>query len=111
MVTDISGKKFFDSTSAHSVVSEALDNERGSKALARRLWLSFVGEGRDALYKHDLIEVLGPQRTEQAEQIFNALDGDDNGDVSLEEMTLLVLKISQDRRDIATSIHDISEAM
>lgn len=111
MVTDISGKKVFDSTSAHSVVSEALDNECGSKALASRLWLSFVGEGRDALYKNDLVEVLGRHRTEQAEEIFAALDVDANGDVSLEEMTTLVLKVGKDRRDIAASIHDISEAI
>lgn len=63
------------------------------------------------MYKHDLVEVLGHQRTEQAEEIFAHLDVDDNGDVSLDEMTTLVLKVGKDRRDIAASIHDISEAI
>lgn len=111
MVSDISGKTVFNSTSAHSIVVEALETERASKALARRLWLSFVGEGREELYKHDLIEVLGEHRRDEAEEIFASLDRDGNGDVSLDEMTMLVVSIGQDRKNRATSMHDISQAI
>ena len=111
MVSDISGKKLLDTTSAHSVVVEALETERASKALARRLWLSFVAEGREELYKHDLIEVLGEHRTDAAEEIFAALDRDGNGDVSLDEMTMLVVSVGKDRKNRATSMHEIGQAI
>lgn len=111
MITDISGQKIFATTSAHSVVSEALDSERGSNALASRLWQSFTREGRDALYREDLVEVLGTSQTDEADQIFSALDRDDNGDVSLEEMTLLIKSIGEERKNRATTIHEIKEAI
>ena len=111
MASDITGKQVFSTTSAHSIVIEALETERASKALARRLWLSFVGEGREVLYKRDLIEVLGEQRSEEAEDIFAALDRDGNGDVSLEEMAALVVSVGQERKNRAASMHDISQAI
>jgi len=111
MASDITGKQVFSTTSAHSIVIEALETERASKALARRLWLSFVGEGKEELYKHDLIEVLGRQNTEAAEEIFHALDRDGNGDVSLEEMTMLVVSVGQERKNRAASMHDIGQAI
>jgi small-conductance mechanosensitive channel len=111
MVSDISGKTVFNSTSAHSIVVEALETEEASTALARRLWLSFVAEGRENLYKEDLIEVLGSHRTEQAEEIFAALDRDGNGDVSLDEMTMLLTNVGRDRKNRATSMHEIGQAI
>jgi small-conductance mechanosensitive channel len=111
MASDITGKQVFSATSAHSIVVEALETERASKALARRLWLSFVGEGKDNLYQQDLIEVLGRDRSVEAEEIFHALDRDGNGDVSLEEMTLLVTNVGQERKNRAASMHDISQAI
>jgi small-conductance mechanosensitive channel len=111
MASDIAGKEVFSTTSAHSVVIEAIETERGSKALARRLWLSFVGDSRDALLKTDLIEVLGASRASEAEIIFAALDRDGNGDVSMEEMTMLVVGLGEDRKNRATSMQDISHAI
>ena len=111
MASDITGKQVFSTTSAHAIVLEALESEKASKALARRLWLSFVGEGKDVLYPRDLTEVLGRGRTEEAEEIFHALDKDGNGDVSLEEMTLLIISVGQERKNRATSMHDISQAI
>ncbi|KAF2725043.1 hypothetical protein K431DRAFT_216794 [Polychaeton citri CBS 116435] len=111
MASDITGKQVCNSTSAHSIVIEALETELASKALARRLWLSFVGEGRDALFKTDLVEVLGYRRLEEAEEIFEALDRDDNGDVSVNEMIQLVIDVGQERKNRATSMHDISQAI
>ncbi|KAK4540737.1 hypothetical protein LTR36_008952 [Oleoguttula mirabilis] len=111
MASDITGKQVFSTTSAHSIVVEALEEDVASKALARRLWLSFVGEGKDVLYRQDLIEVLGRQRTEEAEEIFAALDRDGNGDVSLDEMTMLIISVGQERKNRAASMHDISQAI
>lgn len=111
MASDISGKQVFSTTSAHAIVIEALETEHASKALARRIWLSFVGEGRDVLLMHDLLEVMGQQRTAEAEDIFGLLDRDGNGDVSLEEMTMLVVEAGQERKNRATSMHDISQAI
>lgn len=111
MASDITGKEVFSTTSAHSVVVEALETERGSKALARRLWLSFVGDSRDVLLKTDLMEVLGGNRASEAEIIFAALDRDGNGDVSMEEMTMLVVGLGEERKNRATSMQDISHAI
>ena len=111
MASDIAGKEMFSTTSAHSVVIEAIETERGSKALARRLWLSFVGDSRDVLLKSDLLEVLGASRSSEAEIIFAALDRDGNGDVSMEEMTMLVVGLGEDRKNRATSMQDISHAI
>lgn len=111
MASDIAGKEMFSTTSAHSVVLEAIETERGSKALARRLWLSFVGDSRDVLLKTDLLEVLGASRSLEAEIIFAALDRDGNGDVSMEEMTMLVVGLGEDRKNRATSMQDISHAI
>ncbi|KAK4508811.1 hypothetical protein PRZ48_002550 [Zasmidium cellare] len=111
MASDIAGKEVFSTTSAHNIVIEALETPRASKALARRLWLSFVGEGRDVLLKQDLIEVLGETRLVEAEEIFALLDRDANGDVSLDEMTLLIVNAGQERKNRASSMHDISQAI
>ncbi len=111
MVSDISGKQVFNTTGAHSIVIEALETERGSKALARRLWLSFVGEGREELYKHDLLEVLGEHRMDDVDEIFANLDRDGNGDVSLDEMTMLCVSVGRDRKNRATSMHEIGQAI
>lgn len=98
-------------TQAHSVVSRALENERASKALARRLWLSLCSSGKNAVYKQDILEVLGPDREDEAEEIFNILDRDGNGDVSLDEMTAIVVNCGHERQDRASSIQDISSAI
>lgn len=111
MASDIAGKQVFSTTSAHSIVIEALENERSSKALARRLWMSFVRRDQDALSKQDLIDVLGSQHADEAEEIFVHLDRDGNGDVSLDEMTMLVVSAGEERKNRATSMRDISQAI
>lgn len=111
MASDISGKQMFSTTSAHAIVIEALESERSSKALARRLWLSFTRRGQDVLYKQDLVDVLGEQHAGEAEEIFSHLDVDGNGDVSLHEMTMLVVNAGLERRNRATSMQDISQAI
>lgn len=108
---EISGKEVFNPNSAHSIVVEALEKKRCCEALAKRLWMSFVIDGRDALYQDDVVEVLGPNRREEAEEAFNVFDRDGNGDVSLEESILTVTEIGRDRKSIANSMHDVDQAI
>ncbi|KAG9228527.1 hypothetical protein BJ875DRAFT_489781 [Amylocarpus encephaloides] len=111
IASEITGKQVFNPTAAHSIVVEALEKTRSSEALAKRLWMSFVVEGREALYAEDLEEVLGPSRGLEADDAFSSLDGDGNGDISLEEMILKVVEIGRDRKAIASSMHDVGQAI
>jgi small-conductance mechanosensitive channel len=108
---EITGKQVFNPTSAHSIVVEALEKTSSSEALARRLWMSFVMEGREALFREDIVDVLGAERTAEAEECFAGLDRDGNGDISLDEMILTVCEFGRERHAIASSMHDVDQAI
>ncbi|KAL1870410.1 hypothetical protein VTK73DRAFT_2648 [Phialemonium thermophilum] len=111
IASEITGKQVFNPNSAHSIVVEALEKARSSEAMARRIWMSFVAEDRDALYLDDIVEVLGPNHREEAEECFAFMDADSNGDVSLDEMVRKVVEIGKERKAIANSMKDISQAL
>jgi hypothetical protein len=111
IASEITGKQVFNPTSAHSVVVEALEKTRSSEALAKRLWMSFVVEGKGALFQEDFEEVLGPARKDDAQAAFDALDNDGNGDISLDEMIMKVVEIGRDRKAIAASMRDVGQAI
>ena len=111
IASEITGKQVFNPNSAHSIVVEALEKLRSSEALARRIWMSFVVEGSDALSIDDVTEVLGPAHKEDAEECFAAIDADQNGDISLQEMVLKVVDIGKERKAIANSMKDIGQAL
>ncbi|KAL1889211.1 hypothetical protein Sste5346_009069 [Sporothrix stenoceras] len=111
LASEITGKQVFNPNSAHSIVVEALEKTRSSEALARRIWMSFVVEDNEALYPGDIEEVLGPTHKEDAEECFAAIDADANGDISLEEMIRKVVQIGKERKAMANSLKDISEAL
>ncbi|KUJ21627.1 uncharacterized protein LY89DRAFT_704503 [Mollisia scopiformis] len=111
IASEITGKQVFNPNSAHSVVVEALEKTRASEALAKRLWMSFVVEGKEALYPEDVEEVLGPARKDEATEAFAALDNDANGDISLDEMIMKVVEISRDRKAISASMRDVGQAI
>ncbi|KAK5125693.1 hypothetical protein LTR85_011967 [Meristemomyces frigidus] len=108
---EITGREVFNPNSAHSVVVEALEKKRSAEALAKRIWMSFVAEGKEALYQEDVMDVLGAERRTEAEEAFAALDQDANGDVSLDEMILTVSELSRERKAITTSMHDVDQAI
>lgn len=108
---EFTGKKMISPNSSQAIVTEALQKTRSAKALAQRLWFSFVVEGKDALYLDDLKEVLGPEASESAEEAFVMLDIDGNGDVSLDEMIMRVAEISTTRKAIGKSMRDVSQAI
>jgi len=111
IASEITGKKVFDPNSAHSVVLTALERNKSSEALARRIWMSMVAEGKENLYQDDLVEVMGPDRQEEAEECFAALDRDGNGDISLEEMIMTVTDYARQRKSINSSMHDVDQAI
>lgn len=111
IASEITGKQVFNPNAAHSIVVEALEKVRSSEAMARRIWMTFVVEGQDALSLDDVVEVLGPSHKEEAEECFEAIDADMNGDISLEEMVRKVVEISKERKAIASSMKDISQAL
>ncbi len=111
IASEITGKQVFNPNSAHSIVVEALEKVRSSEALARRIWMSFVVEGRENLAPEDIEEVLGDAHKEEAEECFSAIDADGNGDISLDEMIRKVVEIGKERKAIANSMKDISQAL
>ncbi|KAL4975842.1 Mechanosensitive ion channel-domain-containing protein [Aspergillus desertorum] len=108
---EITGKQVFNSSAARSIVSEALERRRSSEALARRIWMSFVIEGREALYLDDIMEVLGAGKEAEAEECFTMLDRDGNGDISLDEIILAVSEIGRARKTLNHSVHDVDQAI
>ncbi|GAP90130.2 putative mechanosensitive ion channel [Rosellinia necatrix] len=111
IASEITGKQVFNPNSAHSIVIEALEKAKTSEALARRIWMSFVVEGNESLYPDDIAEVLGPQYREEAEECFDAIDADGNGDISLDEMIRKVVDIGKERKAIGNSMQDIGQAL
>ncbi|KAG7136846.1 Mechanosensitive ion channel protein Msy1 like [Verticillium longisporum] len=111
VASEITGKQVFNPNSAHSIVIEALEKTKSSEALARRIWMAFVCEGNDSLYLEDVQEVLGPSYKDEAEEAFNAIDGDMNGDISLEEMTRSIVEVSKERKAITEGMKDIGQAL
>lgn len=108
---EITGRQVFNPNSAHSIVTEALQKRRTSEALARRIWMSFVMEGKEALYEEDIYEVLGDNYKEEAEEAFLMFDKDSNGDISLEESINTVVQLSRDRKSLGSSMHDVDQAI
>lgn len=109
---EVTGRKsVFNPYSAHSIVNEALRRKASSEALAKRIWFSFVPEGQEALTKMDLLEVMGDAYEADAMEIFNAIDADGNGDVSLEEMIMFVLHQCSERKAVSKSMQDVDNAI
>jgi hypothetical protein len=107
----LTGKEVVKRDSALSVVLHALETIMASEALARRLYGSLVAAGQGAIYENDIADILGPARSEEAQDIFHALDKDENGDVSLGEMISLVSQTSRDKKSMRRSVHDIGQVI
>ncbi|GIJ88628.1 hypothetical protein Asppvi_007553 [Aspergillus pseudoviridinutans] len=108
---EITGKEVFNPTSVRGIVTQALERRKAAEALARRIWMSFVIEGRDALYPDDIAEVLGVGKEMVAEECFHMLDRDGNGDISLDEMVMVVGEIGRNRKALNNSMYDVDQAI
>lgn len=71
----------------------------------------FCDGGKNVLHLSDLQEVLGVESHDLAEEYFDLLDPDGNGDVSLDEITMKLGELSLERKAIARSMYDVSQAM
>jgi hypothetical protein len=91
--------------SSYAVVERAIANPKSAHALARRIWMSLVPVGRDALTAQDIAEVLGPFRKEEAENYFKILDEGELGDIRLSEMEWTVAEAGRVRNNIYRSMH------
>ncbi|KAF5591952.1 mechanosensitive ion channel family [Fusarium pseudocircinatum] len=111
LASEIAGRQVFNPNSAHSIVIEALEKTKSSEAMGRRIWMSYVVEGHNSLVLDDFQEVLGPAYKEEAEESFYMIDGDDNGDISLDEMVRKVVEIGTERKAIAEGMKDIGQAL
>lgn len=106
---ELVGKGVLPERLAQRLVGEALEKTRSSRALAERLSYSFVIEGNTVLHLADLEDVLSPDGHETAEKCFHRIGPDENGDIALEEMTLKVTELCNERKAIARSMHDVSQ--
>lgn len=95
----------------NSVVGSAMDSKYLAEVLARRVWMSLVLEGSDALTVGDLVEVLGDSRRAECETVFRILDLDGNGDLTLEEMVAAVVEICHEHKAIYNSLKDVDSAI
>lgn len=99
--------------SPEAMVSEALDQDCATQALALRLWGSFVFEDCGLLRLSDIEKALVDRDPDHAiaEECFFMLDPDENGDVSLEEMILRLEEISSERKDLTQNMYDASQTI
>lgn len=111
VAAELTGKQVFNPNATHSIVVQALERQRCATAIARRIWLSLVVQGRDALLLEDVVEVFGPAHKAEAEECFAALDKDGNGDVSLDEMILTITEFGRMRKTLNHSMHDVDQAI
>jgi hypothetical protein len=111
IASELTGRGVLPPRSAQSIVTECLQRTKSAKALAQRLWFSFVMEGNDCLHLRDVQEVLGPESQDIAEECFEMLDPDGNGDVTLDEISMKLAEFAQERKAIARSMHDVSQAI
>ncbi|KAI4761457.1 hypothetical protein E4T52_06394 [Aureobasidium sp. EXF-3400] len=108
----LAGRELLKHDSARSVVLHALETTTASEALAIRLYRSFTAAGSQGeISESDVAQVLGPTRSQEAQDIFHALDKDENGDVSLEEMTSLITQTSNDKHSMRRGLYDIGQAI
>lgn len=103
--------QFFKGKKSTYIVDKALEDVRSSAALAKRIWLSLVPEGRDVLTADDIVEVIKSHRRSEAEECFAAIDINHNGDLTLNEMVLTVMEMGRSRRAVYQGMLDIDRAL
>ena len=108
---EVSGKKQSSVATTYSIVVEALSYPERCAALTRRIWLSFVQEGNEALLPEDMLDVFGSDDQENAEAAFTYFDEDMNGDISLDEMQMKISEVARERKAIMASLKDTDSAI
>uniref|UniRef100_A0A060T539 ARAD1B07304p n=1 Tax=Blastobotrys adeninivorans TaxID=409370 RepID=A0A060T539_BLAAD len=99
------------SNNAHKTVIDALGTKELSEVLGRRIWMSLVLEGADELSVDDLVDVLGESYRADATAVFEVLDQDGNGALTLDEMVQSCKDIGRERKTIYRSLRDMDQAI
>lgn len=111
LTSEIAGKNLFINNSNHNIIIDALERQHSCEALARRIWLSFVEEGKDSLTLADFKEIMVDAHNHEVEQAFEMIDSDFNGDISLKEMVAKVSDIGDERKAIHGGMDNIGAAL
>ena len=106
---DFTGKKVAKSSHPSQVILALLNSTGGSQVLARRLYRTFVQEGRDTVYVDDLKNAF--ENGEEADAAFSMFDKDMNGDISMEELEAVCVEIGRERKSITASLKDLDSVV
>jgi small-conductance mechanosensitive channel len=95
----------------YAVVERALSHPKSAAALAKRIWMSLVVQGKEAFSADDIAEVLGPYRRDEALDIFKIIDENESGDIRLDEMVWTVVEAGRIRHSIYQTMADINHCI
>ncbi|KAK2764100.1 serine threonine protein kinase [Colletotrichum kahawae] len=107
-MTSLFGNFISDDPNAHwlrpagtyAVIERAWASPVSAEALARRIWLPLVAEGKSGLTVNDIIDVLGPYRKEEAFRIFKTLNENNSPDIRIGEFVGIVTEGGKTRHNI-----------
>ena len=97
--------------STYAIVEHALEKPASAKALAQRIWLSFVPRGESALTKAYIAGAFNLDQKEEAEKCLTAIDENENGDVRLTEMEPMLVEAGKTRLNIYRNMQEIDHAI
>lgn len=86
--------------STYAVIERSWASPVSAEALARRIWLPLVAEGKSGLTANDIIDVLGPYRKEEAIRIFKTVNENNSPDIRIEEFIGIVTEGGKTRHNI-----------
>ncbi|ROT39008.1 hypothetical protein SODALDRAFT_150498 [Sodiomyces alkalinus F11] len=92
-----------------NIVTELLRTTSSSHTLARLIFRSLANADHDTIYPDDLAAAFAT--VEEAEHAFSIFDKDYNGDISMEEMEIVVNEIHLERKAIAASLKDLDSVI
>ena len=106
---DFTGHKVAKSSHPSQVILALLNSTGGSQVLARRLYRTFVEEGRDTVSVDDLKNAF--DNPDEADAAFSMFDKDMNGDISMEELEAVCVEIGRERKSITASLKDLDSVV
>lgn len=97
--------------SSYAIIERAWANPTAAAALAKRIWLSLVPRGKYQLTENDITEVLGLDRAAEAKTIFNTLDKNDTGEISLDDFVGMVTEAGKKKHNVFRTIADMDHCI
>ncbi|KAI8277991.1 hypothetical protein K4K60_006568 [Colletotrichum sp. SAR11_57] len=97
--------------STYAVIERAWASPVSAEALARRIWLPLVAEGKLGLTANDIIDVLGPYRKEEAIRIFKTVNENNSPDIRIEEFIGIITEGGKTRHNIYRNMTDMDHCI